>query len=286
MFQTERRSGSLLEGLNRHSTDIASDPLIEDLAQKRAVLFRGGCVRADAGGRRNRLLDSRQKTQILTTDAAEEPIYCEGSANIQIVHNAEDVGGNMHFAQEFVGAHRLGVSGFAASCHPIRIVKLRRAVQAETYAKTLAFQKATPFFIQQNAVGLDAVPHAPAGGLVLALKIDSLLEEAYSQDGGLPSVPREVNLGPGRSFEVLDDIFLQQAFRHMECAGIRIEDPLVPVIAVLAIEVAHGARRLDKDLKLAGNLTQCSLLAVGRRRKKTQYAGALRFGNAAVRSCA
>jgi hypothetical protein len=58
---------------------------------------------------------------------------------------------------------------------------------------------------------------------------------------------------------MLDDIFLQHAFCHLERAGIRIEAAFVPVVAVLAIEIAYGSRRLDEDLKIPGDLTQCSL---------------------------
>jgi hypothetical protein len=138
-------------------------------------------------------------------------------------------------------------------------VQRRRAVEAETHAETLVRQKATPFFVQQDAVGLDAVAHVPAGGLVLALYADRLLEEIHPKCGGLSAVPGKVDIRPGRSFKVLDDIILQQAFRHLESTGIRIEAAFVPVIAIFAIEVAHGSRRFDKDLKLMGGLAHHSI---------------------------
>jgi hypothetical protein len=259
MLLAERRSGGLLERLNHYAADIAPDPLIEDLAQERAILFRRRRMRADAAHRFQRSLDGRQKTQIPATNFAEEAVDGEWRAHVPIVHDAEDVGSNFHSKQEIVGAHRLSVSRFAASSHPVRVVQLRRAVEAQTHAEPFTRQEATPFFVQQDSVGLDTVSHMPAGGFVLALQGDGLLKEIHSQGCGLSAVPREVDIWAGRSFKVLDDIFLQQAFRHMERAGVRVEAAFVPVVAVLAIEVAHSSRWFNEDLKLSGYFTHCSI---------------------------
>ena len=110
MLQAKRRPGCLLESLNRHSADIALDPLIEDLAQEHAVRFGRRRMRADALRRFLRSLDGRQKAQIFASDFAEKAIDTEWSAHIPVVHDAEYVGVDPHFMQEFVSAHCLRVS--------------------------------------------------------------------------------------------------------------------------------------------------------------------------------
>jgi hypothetical protein len=156
----------------------------------------------------------------------------------------------------------------AATGHTIYVVQFRRAVQAETHAEALRCEEAAPFFVQQNAVGLDAVANAPASGLVLALELNSLAKEVHAQSGGLSSVPREVNLRPGCGLNVLDYVLFQQAVWHSEHAGIGIEAPLVPVVAVLAIEITDSPGWLDENLELPGNLphySSCKPRGTGRR---------------------
>ena len=258
MLQTQRRSGSLLERLNRDTANIAPDPLIEDLAQESPVICRRGRMRTDAVHRSRRSLDHRQKAQILATDFTKKAIDGERSNDIEIVHDAKDVGGNFHFAQEVVGTHRLRVSRLASPGQPIGIVKVSRTIQAEPHTETLICQKSTPGVVQQDAIGLDAISHAPPWRFVLALKVDSLLEETHSQGGRLASVPGEGDIRPVSSIEMLEDILLKQTFRHPERHSIRVKAAFVPVVAIFTVEVAHSSRWLDKDLKLPGTLAQCS----------------------------
>jgi hypothetical protein len=77
-------------------------------------------------------------------------------------------------------------------------------------------------------------------------------------------MPREGDLRPGRGLDVLDDVLFQQAFRHTEDRGIRIEGAFVPVIAVLAIEIADGPGRFDKNLKIPGCLSHRFSLPISR----------------------
>ena len=171
------------------------------------------------------------------------------------------------FGQKVESAHRLLVSGLPAPGEAIGVVQFRRAVQAETDAKALRREKAAPFFVQQDPVGLDAVQNAPAGGPVLALEFDDLPEIIHAQNGGLSSVPGEGDRRLRRGVDVLDDVLLQQAFRHAECAGLRIEAALVEVVAVAAIEIAGGSGRFGEDLKLARRPVPPLLLPAPRPRR-------------------
>jgi hypothetical protein len=50
---------------------------------------------------------------------------------------------------------------------------------------------------------------------------------------------------------VLGDVFLQDIVRHPERLALWIEVLLLPVVAVVAIQVAEGAGRFDEDLEFA-----------------------------------
>jgi len=104
-------------------------------------------------------------------------------------------------------------------------------------------------------------------GLCCALKLDG--------PGGRKSTPRVVgsppcheksSSGPGAGRDVLDDVVFQQGYGHTEGAGIGIEAALVAVVAVLAIEIADGAGRLDEDLGTPGMLFATAPPAGGRTR--------------------
>ena len=156
-------------------------------------------------------------------DLPEEPVDRERALDVQVMHHAHDAGEDPMLAQGFVSAHGLPVSRLAALGHAVSVVQFRRAVQAEADAESLRRQKAAPLFIEQHAIGLDAVADAPAGGLVLALKLDGLAEKVHAQGGRLSSMPREGNLRPARGLDMLDDVFFQQAVRHPRRAGLRIQ---------------------------------------------------------------
>ena len=138
----------------------------------------------------------------------------------------------------------------AALCHAICVVQFRRTIETETHAETLQGKEAAPFLVQEDTVGLDPVPHAPGAGPVLALEFDSLAEEVHAESGRLSTVPRKVDLRPGRGFHVLDDVLLQERLCHAKRTGAGIEAALVLVITILAVEVTAGPGWLGKDLEL------------------------------------
>src|ERR1019366_2348872 len=172
------------------------------------------------------------------------------------------------------------VGRLAAPGDAVSVVQFRRAIEAEAGTKSFRRQKAAPFFVEQDAIGLDAVPYPPAGGPVLALQVDGFAEEVHAQSSGLLAMPREVDLRPARGLDVLDDVFFQQGFGHAERAGIRIEAAFVPVVAVLAIEIAHGPGRLDEYLKLSHGTSR--LNSILERRSVGQDGILRRVGNPPV----
>ena len=188
-------------------------------------------------------------------DLPEEPIRRERAFDVQVMHHADDGGEDPVLAQGLESPHGLPVGRLAALGHAVRVVQFRRAVQAQADAEGLRRQKAAPLVVQQHAVGLDAIADPPAGGLVLALELDGLAEKVHAQDGGLSSMPREANLRPARRLDVLDDVLFQQAVRHPRRAALRVQAAFVPVVAVLAIEIANRPGRFGKDLKIPARLS-------------------------------
>ena len=244
MLQTARRPGRLLEDLNRDSASVPRDPFVEDPAQEISVGLGGGGVRTS-------LVHDWEEDQGAAADIAEEPVDRERLPHVQVVHDRDDVGGNLVLAQQLVAAHGLHVGGLAAPGPSIGVVQFRRAVQAEADMELLGREKADPFFIQQAAIGLDTVDHAPAGGPMPALKLDHPLEIIHAQDSGLSPVPGEGDHPLRRRLDVLNDVLFEQAFRHPQRARLGIETALVEVVTVTAVEIADGSGGLGEDLKLA-----------------------------------
>jgi len=91
-----------------------------------------------------------------------------------------------------------------------------RSVQADTYGKALGGQKATPVVIEERAVGLNAIGDAPVRGLMLALQRHNLLKVIEFQNGRLRAIPGKIDHLTRESIDLLDNIPLQNAFRHTQ----------------------------------------------------------------------
>ena len=94
------------------------------------------------------MLHGRKKAQVPAADFAEKPVNGERVADVELVHHAHDVGGDLVLGQQVVAAHGLLVSRLAAPGDAVGVVQFRRAVEAETGPETLRRQKAAPFFVQ------------------------------------------------------------------------------------------------------------------------------------------
>jgi len=66
---------------------------------------------------------------------------------------------------------------------------LLRAINADTYGKTLFRKKTAPFVIEESAIGLDSIHNSLMAGLMLALKRHNLTEVVHPEEGWFPSMP-------------------------------------------------------------------------------------------------
>ena len=64
-------------------------------------------------------------------------------------------------------------------------------------------------------------------------------------------MPGEADYRTGGSVDVLDNVLLQNVVGHAKRLALWIEIPLLHIVTIATVQVADGANRLDKDLKVA-----------------------------------
>ena len=153
------------------------------------------------------------------------------------------------FAQQPIALHHLPVRGLPVLGHAIDVVQRRRTVEAEPDGKIFSRKKAAPVVVEEHAVRLDAVVDTPVRGQVFALELGYLAEIVYPEDGRLAAVPEEIDLRFGGDCDLLADVLLQQIVRHAKRLAVRVEQVLLQVVTVAAIEVAGSPCGFCKDLE-------------------------------------
>ena len=86
---------------------------------------------------------------------------------------------------------------------------------------------------------------------MLALKGRNLAKVVQPQDGRFPAVPGKPDHRLWGGFDVLDDVLLKDIIGHPKRLSLRVEMFFLQIVAVVTVQVADGANRLDKDLKVA-----------------------------------
>ncbi len=195
------------------------------------------------------MLHERDEADVLGFDLLEEAVHLEGMLDILGMHDTQEIDRDLVLAQEPIALHHLPVRGLPVLGHAIDVVQRRWTVEAEPDAKMFSRKKTAPVVIKEHAVRLDAVGDAPARGQVFALEPGYLAEIVYPEDGRLAAVPEEIDLGFGGDCDLLADVLLQQIVGHAKRLALRIEQVLLQVVAVAAIQVAGGPCRFGKDLK-------------------------------------
>jgi len=170
-------------------------------------------------------------------------------ADVPVVHHAEDVAGDPVPPEEIESPHHQVVGGLPSLGHPVRVVEVGGAVQAEAHGEAFVSQEAAPFLVQEGAVGHQGIEDAAARWGVLPLEGRDGAEVVHPQEGGLAPVPGEPDLPFSRRLHVLADVGLQECLAHPGRTRWRVEGLLVQVVAVAAVQVAEGAPGLGKNLE-------------------------------------
>jgi hypothetical protein len=163
-FLPEGCRGDLFEHLHFDTTDILSQPLIENGAEKSSQGFGRHSTAAYAAADTGLTLDERQKADVTGSDLFEESVDPGGVLNILSMYDAQDIARDSVLLQERIPAHRLLIGRLLRLGHPVLVMHLPRTVQAETYGKMFCRQEIAPTLIEEGAVCLNPVENTPAAG--------------------------------------------------------------------------------------------------------------------------
>src|SRR5262245_3337435 len=123
-----------------------------------------------------------------------------------------------------------------------------RPIEAEPDGKIFCRKKAAPVVIEGDAIRLDAVGDTPVRGLVLALQLDNLVKIVEPEERRFTAVPEEIDHRLRGDLDLLDDVLFQQGFRHTKRPGLRVEQLLLQVVTIVAVQVTDRPYRFSKDL--------------------------------------
>jgi hypothetical protein len=95
---------------------------------------------------------------------------------------------------------------------------------------------------------------------VLALEFDDLAKIVQPKDGRFAAVPKEIDYCFRGDLNLLDNILLQQVVGHTKRPGLWIEQLLLQVVTIVAVQVTYCPYRFGKDLKFTRGLDCHSVL--------------------------
>src|SRR5262249_38532521 len=246
MVLSVSRSRRLLEHLHDNAPDVLPHPLVKDGTQKRAKRLSRHRARAHTA---LHMLNEGNEAEILGFDLLEKTVHLEGMLNILRMHHAQEVNRDFVLTQQAIALHHLLVSRLLALGHTVGVVQRLWTVEAESDGKVFRRKKAAPVVIEGHAVGLNTVGDAPVRGLVLALQRDNLAKIVQPEDSRFAAVPKEVNYRLRGDLDLLDDVLLQQVVGHAKRFGLWVEQLLLQVVTIVAVQVTDRSHWFGKDLK-------------------------------------
>lgn len=264
--QPRRRAGPgcqrNIKNLHKNPPDIMPHPLFIHLNQKLAIA--GGADGA-VGYRIAFLIaavivafDDGDKLHEPRLDfVAQELVDALAMFFVGSVDGGQDVELGAVFLQQPDAAHHLVKGWMAALVDAIEIMHIARPIEADANQKAAFGKERAPFIVQGDGIGLDRIVNPHAAPFVLLLKAHRLPKKLDAHQGGFAALPGKVDFADLLRFDILADVFFQQAVRHAELA-VGVEFLFGKEIAVFAVEVADGAARLGHQMK-GGGLCDCGL---------------------------
>jgi len=212
VIHSEKRSQGLIEILDTDPPDVAPHPLSEYGAQKSAICVCGYGFGADCTVILPR--DQRKELQKFNTQFLEKAIDDQGLVNVLLMNDAKNIGAHAVLPQQAVSLHHLLVRAQSALGNAVAVMEFTWSIQADPHVKSLGGQETTPVFVQQGAVGLDAVEYLARWGPVFVLQRHYPAKIIYTEDRGLAAMPREQDYLPRARLDMLDDVAFQQLIGH------------------------------------------------------------------------
>src|SRR5271165_3813706 len=208
-----------VEELDKNPAHIVAHPLLEDIHQEAAVLFAAdrspgyqvaglGVEQTFAAGLLtpaqvcylNRLfsgaLDDRDKLHPLSLHlVAEEAIDRTTVFLIGGIDRAQDVELDSVLAQAPPALHHFVESALFGAVHPVRVVELTWAVNAQANQKIVFLEEGTPLIIKKDAVGLKGMFDGLLGPAILFDELDGAPKEVKLHQRRLAPLPRHGHRG-------------------------------------------------------------------------------------------
>ena len=168
--------GRFFDDLNFDPADVPADPFVENRAEERPPRFGPDGGGAETVGLPRLWLDQGEEADFAGSDRFEKSIDFGGRADVFGVDDAKNFRAEAESFQEFVSAQGRGERGPIVRGPSKAVVSGLGPVQTEPDRESLGRQKAAPFLVEKEAVGLKAVGKSPVRGAILALKADDPAE--------------------------------------------------------------------------------------------------------------
>lgn len=252
-----------VENLNKNLTNIVPYPVVVNGTEKAAKLLRlhtpgcnirclacpipGGWTSQVRPGRIRRTtgvwsqpLHQRDKLEEASTDALEKPIDLKRVLGVKPVDDGEDIERDAMSLHQLNSAEHLVERRPLSAVSSVRIMEFHRTIEADANQKVVTLEEAAPFVVEKSAVGLDGICDALSLG-ILALQGHRFFEKPNPKERGLPSLPRETDLGDVLQFNVLLDVRLKHVIVHCPAVVTRVQLALLQVKTVGTGEITDRA---------------------------------------------
>ena len=262
-----------VEIAHEHAPDVVAHPLFEYFDKKASVLrgpdralrdevarlgvqrpFAAACWCTPAlvgqvdGLRRGPFDDGNELQPFGLQFVAQESVDRATVVLVRRVDRAQDVARDIVAAQQLPAPHHPVKRTSTKTIDPVTVMQCARAVDAQANKKSVLLQKLAPVFVDQRAIGLDAVLDSLARSAVLLDQLNRVREERQLHQRWLAALPGHLNLRRCVRFQQLADVGLQRLVRHV-LASVRIQRLLGQEKAVAAVDIAARSAGFCQHVK-------------------------------------
>lgn len=242
-----------VEDLDVNAPDIVPYPFTKDRDKEFAIL-------ASTDRRWNDLLTFLVTGLVVPQDdgdeldvdgagfVTQEPVDFEGGVGVALVDTAQDVVLDLVLLEQGQPTHRLVEGRAAAFAHPVAVVEIPRAIEAEPDQEVVFLEKVAPFIVKGRAVGLQGIDDLKPRFAVFSLETERFFKKLDSHQGGFAALPGKGDFLALLCGNVIPDVVFQRLVRHAEVAAGK-QFFLGEIVAVIAIEITDRSAWLDHDME-------------------------------------
>ena len=192
-------------------------------------------------------LDTGNKLEKTYPVFHKEVEYLVGVVGVYIIEKDKQIEFDFEFAAVFDGAHNTVPCTRTGKIETVMVVIFLRTVNTDSDKEVVLMEKGTPFFVEQDRVGLECVANYLAVFAILLLQSDYFFVEVEAHQSGFTPLPRESGFGKAKLHIILDELFKYfvahalSPLAYFRCAAL--------VETVFAIHVAIGTRWFYQQCK-------------------------------------